>query len=72
MTRQLPMDGSHGLCKLLNFHEFQSERLSILGRTLWSPGWTRRDIVWCVEQPRFRSGSDPWERLTRNSAGKAE
>ena len=39
---------------------------------VWSPGWTRGDIAWCVEQPRFRSGGVPWERLTRNPVGKVK
>ena len=43
-----------------------------LSHHLWIPGWTRGDTVWCVEQPRFRSGGEPWERLTRNPVGKAE
>ena len=61
--------GSHGTWF---WREEGPRELDDIQGSVWSPGWTRGDIVWCVEQLRFWSGGEPWERLTRNPAGKAE
>ena len=39
---------------------------------LWSPGWTREDIVWCIEQPRLCPRDRPGKQQTRNPAERVK